>query len=151
MMVSVNRSLTIRRTDVTKRSRLSISLVASIGLLLVLIGCAAKRSLPPGTYVSTISREDTTSYGFIGEWELSLTEGNGYSLSKDGQPDEEGSYNLTQDQIVFTLMLGKGGVCSAPGTYQWASDGKALTLTKVEDPCEGRPWVFEMHPWSKQD
>jgi hypothetical protein len=122
---------------------------AAIALLLALAGCASEPSMTPGTYTSSITREDTTSNVFIGEWELMLTDGNGYSLTKDGQWYEEGSYTLTQDQIEFTTQ----GLsdCSATGTYQWASDGKELTLTKVEDQCEGRPTVFTMRPWSRQD
>jgi len=133
----------------TQRSRTYAKLVAAIVLLLVIAGCASEPSLTPGTYTSSITREDTTSYIFIADWALTFTDEAGYSLSKDGQWFEEGSYTLTQDQIEFTTQ----GLsdCSATGIYQWDSDGKALTLTKVEDECEGRPTVFTMHPWSRQD
>jgi len=135
---------------VTKQSATFTRLVMVLVLLFVFAGCAAKPSLTPGTYASTITREDVTSYTFIGEWELTLTEGNGLSLSLDGRFREDGNYTLTQDQIVFTQMRGKYP-CGATGTYQWAFDGKRLTLTTVEDTCEGRPTIFTMHPWTKQD
>jgi hypothetical protein len=60
-------------------------LAAAIVLFLVLAGCAAKPSLTPGTYTTSITREDVSSYLFIAEWALTFSEGNGYSLTKDGQ------------------------------------------------------------------
>jgi hypothetical protein len=134
----------------TQRSKTLTGLVAAIVILLVLAGCASEPSLTPGTYTSTITREDSTSYGFIGEWELTLTEENGYTVSKDGQVDEKGNYTLTQDQIVFDQTEAMFA-CGGDGTYQWASDGKTLTLTTVEDQCEGRPFTFTTHAWSQQD
>jgi hypothetical protein len=139
---------------VSKQAKTSIRLVAAIVLLLVLASCASEPSLSPGTYTATITREDSTSYFTIGEWELTLTEGNGYSLTKDGRIDEEGDYTLTQDQIEFAATFAATSAesnCFVAGTYQWASDGKELTLTKVEDECEGRPTIFTTHPWSRQD
>ena len=134
----------------TQRSRTGAKLVAAIVLLLVLAGCASNPSLAPGNYTCTLTREDSSSYFFIGDWELTLAEGNGYRLTKDGQFDEEGDYTLTQDQIVFATTKSKEPPCPGTGTYQWAFDGKALTLTTVEDDCPGRPTIFTMHPWSKQ-
>ena len=136
----------------TQPSKTYAKLVAAIVLVLVVASCASESepSLTPGTYISTITREDTTSYAFIGEWELTLTEENGYTVSKDGQVDERGTYALTQDQIVFDQTEAKFA-CGGDGTYQWASDGKTLTLTTVEDQCEGRPFTFTTHPWSLKD
>ena len=135
----------------TQRSRTHAKLVTAIVLLLVLAGCAGDPSLSPGTYTSTLTSDDSSSYYFIGDWELTLTEGNGYSLTKDGQFDEEGDYTLAQDQIGFATTKSKQPPCSETGTYQWAFDGKALTLTTVEDGCPSRPTVFATHPWSRQD
>ena len=131
----------------TKQSKALTILGAALVLLLALAACAPQPSLAPGTYASAITREDTTSYIFIGDWELTLTEENGYSLSKDGDFWEEGNYTLTGDQIAITMSEG-ANPCGATGTYTWASDGKSLTLTTVEDSCEGRPTFFTMHPWS---
>ncbi len=134
----------------TQPSKTYAKLVAAIVIVLVVAGCASEPSLTPGTYTSTITREDSTSYGFIGEWELTLTEENVYSVSKDGEVDEKGNYTLTQDQIVFDQTEAMFA-CGGDGTYQWASDGKTLTLTTVEDQCEGRPFTFTIHPWTLQD
>ena len=120
---------------------------AALALLLALAACAPQPSLTSGTYASSITREDTSSYIFIGDWELTLAEDNGYSLSKDDDFWEEGNYSLTPDQIAITMSEG-AYPCEATGTYTWASDGKGLTLTTVGDTCEGRPKIFTMHPWS---
>ena len=124
----------------SKRSTTSIRLAAAIVLFLVLAGCTAKPSLMPGTYTTSITREDVSSYLFIAEWALTFSEENGYSLTKDGQLHEEGSYTLTQDQIEFASAPGTS-ICSATGTYQWASDEKELTLTKI---CPYLPGSFEL-------
>jgi hypothetical protein len=125
----------------------STKLGAALVILLVLAACAPQPSLTPGAYVSSLTSEDTTSYIFIADWQLTLAEDNGYSLSKDGDFWEQGSYNMTQDQITFTMSEGKYP-CGATGTYTWASDGNGLALTTVEDTCEGRPMIFTTHPWS---
>jgi hypothetical protein len=134
---------------VTKQSKASTILGAALVFLLALAACAPQPSLTPGTYASSITREDTTSFLFIGDWELTLAEDNGYSLSKDGDFWEEGNYTLTGDQIAITMSEGKYP-CGATGTYTWTSEGQGLTLTTVEDTCEGRPTRFTMHPWSLQ-
>ena len=58
---------------------------------------------------------------------------------------------LTRDQIVFTARGGAYACTDDVGTYQWALDGKTLTLTTVEDPCPERNTVSIAHPWIKQD
>ena len=134
----------------TQRSKTLTGLVAAIVILLVLAGCGAQSSLSPGTYTTSITREDSTDYLFIGDWELTLTDENGYTVSKDGTLDEEGTYTLTEDQMVFVRTMGRH-VCSEGGVYQWALDGKTLTLTRVDDECYLRPFTFTTHPWSLKD
>ena len=134
----------------TKQAKTRTRLVVATALLLVLAGCASTPSLAPGTYAATITEEDAT--GFEGEWELTLVEGNHYSFARNGSVVDEGRYTLKQDQIVFTY---EKGVYACPGQetyiYKWALDGKALTLTTVEDECPERNRVITAHPWSRQD
>ena len=134
----------------TKQAKTRTRLVVAIALLLVLAGCATTPSLPPGTYAATITEED--AIGFGGEWELTLVEGNHYSFARHGSIVDEGRYTLTQDQIVFTYEKGPYA-CTGQETYiyKWALDGKALTLTTVEDGCPDRNRVITAHPWSRQD
>ena len=68
----------------TQPSKPYAKLVAAIAIVLVLAGCASEPSLTPGPYASSLTSEDTSSYIFIGDWELTLAEENGYSLTKDG-------------------------------------------------------------------
>jgi len=135
----------------TQQSKTYAKLVAAIVLLLVLAGCASEPTLAPGTYTSTITRDDSTDYQFIGEWELTLAEDNSYSMSKDGRFHEDGTYTLSQDQIAFDQTSTTSYTCPATGTYQWAADGKTLTLTNVDDDCGARKLQLAMHPWSQQD
>ena len=129
----------------TNQAETLIRLVVTIALLLVLAGCAKTASLPPGTYAATITEEDAVGLG--GEWELILVEDNHYSFARHGSVVDEGSYTLTQDQIAFTYERGPYD-CAGRETYiyKWAFDGKALTLTTVEDECPERNQVIAAHP-----
>ena len=112
--------------------------------------------LVPGTYVTTITQEDSSKYSIIGTWELILAEDNHWIATYLGSSVAEGRYSLTPDQIVFTHEKGpytyKCTIIGAEtGTYKWAFDGQALTLTTVEDECPERNRIITAHPWSKQD
>jgi hypothetical protein len=127
----------------------------------------SKVELPSGTYVTTITQEDFLGREdlhhiaqsiLLGEWQMTLSQGNRYShdeVTESGQvvAMEEGYYTLTRDQMVFTAE-GGNSACTGPqaqGIYQWALDGKTLTLTTIEDPCPERNTVNSAHPWSRQD
>ncbi len=134
----------------TKQAKTLTRLVVTIALLLVLAGCATTPSVAPGTYAATITEEEAID--LQGEWELTLVEGSHYSFARQGSIVDEGRYSLTQDQIVFTYEKGPYA-CIGQETYiyKWALDGKALTLTTVEDGCPDRNRVIAAHPWSRQD
>jgi hypothetical protein len=113
-------------------------------------------SLVPGTYVTTITQEDTSYYKVIGMWELILAEDNRWIATYLGRSVAEGRYSLTPDQIVVTHEKGPytdtcTNIGAETGTYKWAFDGGPLTLTTVEDECFNRKLVFTAHPWSRQD
>jgi hypothetical protein len=90
-------------------------------------------------------------YQFIGDWELTLADDNSYSMSKDGRFHADGTYTLSQDQIAFDQTSFTTYACPATGTYQWAADGRTLTLTNVDDDCGARILQIVTHPWSRQD
>jgi hypothetical protein len=150
---------------------LLVLVILGIGLALFLRGIhppiPTLQSPAPGTYVKTITLEDTgaddsmkytSRRGFFpGEWQLTLGEGNRYTyliIQDEKWPavTEEGHYTLTPDQMVFTA---EEGSCPRAGegvaTYQWAMDGDTLTMTATEqeDPCLYRRFVFTTHSWSK--
>jgi hypothetical protein len=125
----------------------------------------SKVELPPGTYVTTITQEDFLARDdlhlvarsiLLGEWEMTLTEDNRYShdeVTESGRlvVAEEGYYTLTRDQMVFNAERGAYACIGPQGIYQWALDGKTLTLTTVEDPCPERNTLNSAHPWTRQD
>jgi hypothetical protein len=150
---------------VPKQAKTSIRLVAAIVLLLVLASCASNPSLSPGIYTTTITEEEVLTNDELGpvergylpfKWELTLADEDRYSFSvywsNSGFETEEGRYTLTEDQIVFAAEK-LYGYCPKleTSTYKWAFDGKALTLTTIEDECNARRFVNSIHPWSRQD
>lgn len=91
-----------------------------------------------------------------GHWELKLVDESRYTVTstRDGEVVVEGRYTLMQDQIVLTDEQGSLA-CLRPetesGTYKWAFEKEALTLTPVEDECGGRNVILTSHSWLKQD
>jgi hypothetical protein len=147
-----------------KQAKMFVSLLAAIVLLLVVAGCASKPSLAPGIYTTTITEEDVLANDELGPvergylthtWELTLADEDRYSFSvywsNSGFETEAGRYTLTEDQIVFAAEK-LYGYCPKleTSTYKWAFDGKALTLTTIEDGCNARRFVNSIHPWSRQ-
>ncbi len=148
-----------------KQAKKFVSLLAVIVLLSVVAGCGAQPSLTPGIYTTTITEEEVLANDELGpvergylpfKWELTLAEEDRYSFSvywsNSGFETEQGRYTLTEDQIVFAAEK-LYGYCPKleTSTYEWAFDGKALTLTTIEDECNARRFVNSIHPWSRQD
>jgi len=148
-----------------KQAKKFVRLLAAIVLLLVVAGCASKPSLTPGIYTTTITKEEVLANEELGpvergylpfKWELTLAEEDRYSFSvhwsNSGFETEQGRYTLTEDQIVFAAEK-LYGYCPKleTSTYKWAFDGKALTLTTIEDECNARRFVNSTHPWSRQN
>jgi hypothetical protein len=126
--------------------------------------------LPPGTYTMIITEEDLAAnnmrsaddrYIFLGEWQTAF-DPDGHYITKRTSPDGsshmvigEGQYALSADQLTFTSVemisacMDSSGV--QVGSYRWALDGGALTLTAIEDKCSDRNFTLTVHPWSKQD
>lgn len=126
--------------------------------------------LPPGTYTMVITEEDLAAnnmrsaddrYIFLGEWQTTF-DPDGHYIVKRTSPDgsshmviEEGQYAPSADQLTFTgvetghACMDSSGV--QVGSYRWALDGGALTLTAIEDKCSERNFTLTVHPWSKRD
>lgn len=64
------------------------------------------------------------------------------NLTLDGKVTVECQYASTADQLKVTDKEGEMACGNQPGLetgiYQWTLDGKKLTLTAVEDKCDGR-------------
>ncbi len=112
-----------------------------------------------GKYKTTITEKDARDQNYplsfgdvVGEFETQFMEGGRLLVKFQGSGVVTGEFTATQDTIVFGKESGpyactKDGYGS--GTYKWSSDGKSLTLTKVDDSCPGRILVFTAHPLGK--
>jgi hypothetical protein len=141
---------------------LAVLVLLVVGLVAFFGGISQPRTgsglqpLTPGTYVTTITQEDSSKYSIIGTWELTLDEDNHWSATYLGSVVAEGRYTLTPDQIVFTHEKGVythtcTSIGAETGTYKWAFDGETLTLITIEDECADRNEVWTTHPWTRQD
>ena len=87
---------------------LAVLVVLVVGLIAFFGGIgqptpgSALQPLAPGTYVTTITQEDSSKYSIVGTWELTLAEDNRWSATYLDMSVAEGRYTLTPDQIVFT-------------------------------------------------
>jgi hypothetical protein len=147
------------------KDRLS-QLLATLALGLGLAACASGPALPSGTYATIISRNDALSQdelsamarGIVaGYWEMRLLNGSHYMLITDGTlVVEQGRYRLADGQLTLTAERGffdcthptRSG--QAQGTYRWALEGEALTLTALVDECPTRHAVLTMHPLTRR-
>lgn len=131
-------------------------------LLLALLGFTESSSSPQlGTYSVTITAEEIPSSipaeargNIAGQWGMTFAAENQYRISKDGNVLVEGRFASTKEQL--TLTDEKGPLACSPqsgletGTYKWSYEEKKLTLTAVEDGCEGRRFILTLHPWRKE-
>jgi 7,8-dihydropterin-6-yl-methyl-4-(beta-D-ribofuranosyl)aminobenzene 5'-phosphate synthase len=67
----------------------------------------------------------------------SLKEDGTYTVAGHGFALGSGTLTVQGDQIT---LVGKflDGSCPEEGTYTWASDGKKLSFTTIQDPCDDR-------------
>jgi steroid delta-isomerase-like uncharacterized protein len=86
-----------------------------------------------------------------GYYRVTFYEDNRYTIdwapqqSQDGMVGVNGHYTLNEDQIVLTDDSGFAACTpeqGAMGSYQWSLSGANLTLTPLEDTCEGRVYVL---------
>ena len=84
-----------------------------------------------------------------GMFTITFNSDGSHSVSADDKIVVKGTYNVEQDQLVLTDKEGEYA-CAETGKYKWKYDGKALTLTKVEDECEGRMTALTGQPLVKK-
>jgi len=72
-------------------------------------------------------------------------------LSQGGKTMVEGTYKVAGDKLTLTDVSGSFACPKdkASGTYTWHIEKSALTLEKVDDPCEDRSSDITGHPWQK--
>ena len=82
-----------------------------------------------------------------GTWAISLAPNGGYAVVKE--PDTKalrvvGSSTISGGTVI---LVDQKGPASCPGkiakaTYSWRPIATKLTLTKISDPCTGRPGIL---------
>ncbi len=118
-------------------------LVALVPFVLVLgVACSGSPAeLPLGTYKNATPLRGTET--------LILIDGGHFTqIVPDAGVRAEGNWAVSGNRISFTET--SGGVCTGTATYQWAFDGKALTLTAIQDDCAPEKADFTSGPWVKQ-
>jgi hypothetical protein len=86
------------------------------------------------------------------EWVLQYHERGRLTVSRDGKTAVEGSYKISADEV--TVLDVKGPMACPPdqtGRYKWKLDGERLTLTVIEDACDGRSGAFTKLTWRLAD
>ena len=70
---------------------------------------------------------------------------------KDGELVVKGTYSVVEDQLTFNdeegLLACRAG--QARGLYKWALDDDTLSLTPIEDQCDGRKVILAAHPFAR--
>ena len=130
-------------------------LVLCVVLLSQVIGCGSSLpELPQGTYTTTIASADLVngaSSVLSGFWDLHFADNNLFTVSKDGELVVKGTYAVVEDQLTFSdeegLLACRAG--QAIGLYKWALDDDTLSLTAIEDQCDGRKAILAAHPFSR--
>lgn len=96
--------------------------------------------LPSGMYLNVDA-------GF-GDSELRFLHGSRYTSGAMGAVSVEGTYTLTQDQIIFVEY----GPADAPclhiaGRYKWGLNRNVLTLQELDDQCATRQFDWSSGLW----
>ncbi len=76
-----------------------------------------------------------------------------FRVSKGDEVLVEGEYTVKGDRLQLTDKRGViacTGDGQETGTYGWKYEGDVLTLSKVEDKCEGRSAAMTARPWKRK-
>jgi hypothetical protein len=117
--------------------KISISSVAGASLTMAATWCVAA-AFPTGAYEAGGTVIDFGSDGRV-------------HVLQGGKSVVEGTYKVTGDKLTLTDVSGSFACPKdkASGTYTWHVKESALTLTKVDDPCDDRSSDITGHPWQK--
>jgi hypothetical protein len=88
------------------------------------------------------------------QWELDLLADGTWHFKLNNYELLNGVYTVKGDQFLMTDNQDKGDSCppdTNPGVYKWAVDGKALTLTLINDTCKSRNGTWSVvDRWMRQ-
>ena len=86
------------------------------------------------------------------KWSIKYEDNNKVTVTRDGTTVVEGTYKVTGDLLEVTDEKGPmacGGE-QKTGKYKWKLEGKSLTLTKVDDECDGRANALTAQAWVQE-
>lgn len=89
----------------------------------------------------------------IEEYAIVFADKGQFRVSKGENVMVEGEYTVKGDQLQLTDKRGPiacTGADKETGTYGWKYEGEVLTLSKVEDKCEGRSAAMTAKPWKRK-
>ena len=115
------------------------------------VRCAALFSLAATGAVFAAPSFPTGDYS-AGEVTLAFGPDGKYRVLQGTRAMVEGTYKAEGDRLVLIDVSGPYA-CPAEqktGTYAWHVEGKALTLTKVDDTCDDRSADLTGHPWGRK-
>jgi len=114
-------------------------------LLIILLAFAAMvgaEDFKRGTYSAT--------QGGV-KWAIKYDESGKVTVISNGKAVVEGTYKIKGDELEVTDEKGPMA-CAAEhtGRYKWKLEGAKLTLTKIEDECEGRATALTSQAWVRE-
>jgi len=111
-----------------------------------------------GEYTMTISAADVPAempdsmkQMMIGTWNIGLHEGNHVLVTYNGREVVSGPYVVSGSQVTFPANDTGPYACRTTATYNWRMSGDQLTLTRVQDACDGRSVVLTRHPLTRRE
>ncbi|MDQ3253413.1 MAG: hypothetical protein M3R15_05825 [Acidobacteriota bacterium] len=124
------------------------NLLSSPFRALILVTCAAVGA----TIAFAAADFPLGSYAIEGYAIVFADEGK-FRVNKGDEVLVEGEYTVKGDRLQLTDKHGPIA-CTREGhetgTYGWKYEGEALTLSKVEDKCEGRAAAMTARPWKRK-
>jgi hypothetical protein len=89
----------------------------------------------------------------IGDWEIDFTDPRHSVARVNGEVAAEGPWIATPARLITRDVSGDLA-CVGPGyeqgVYGWSLDNGELTLTAVQDRCDGRVFILTAKPWTMQ-
>ena len=84
-------------------------------------------------------------------WRLQFDDGR-IRVSSMGVLEVEGTYTIAGDEISITDIAGPLACMgdASTGEYAWREGEKSLTLTRIEDICQGRMNVLGTATWVRE-
>ncbi len=106
----------------------------------------APPTIAGSTLTTTVTPEEAMpDSGAHGNWEIMLADDGTFAVRHDGTADVEGTYMIDGDRVTFTDTSGEFMCDPVTGVYRWSISGDQVTMSVVDDACDGRITVLTAH------